>query len=148
MTRPTIDITVDAYDAPMLAALAQRLEHIRSLGHGDGAYLSSPRPHGIAITVHGAEVDAAALRRARERQEQLHGAADPLTTLGGEVAEVLKAETDEERVYELLDVAAVCVRIASKIDTRKAGAISAPSVEDLNGEFEEYLASKTGGGAT
>lgn len=112
--RRTVDITVDAYDAPMLAALAKRLVHIRSLGHADDSYLEWPMPHGIGLTAHGDAADASELKKTRQFQERLYGAANFIAVFAGEVAEVLEAEIDEERVYEMLDVAAVCVRGATK----------------------------------
>lgn len=111
MTRPTVDITVDAADAPMLAALAKRRDHQRALGHADDGL---PNWHDeLRIFEIGwwtpVQHSAASLKRLREA----YTTADRI--LLGEIAEVLEAETDEARIYELLDVAAVCLRIASKM---------------------------------
>ena len=113
-TRRTVDITVDAYDAPMLAALAKRLTHIRSLGHPEPRV--SPRPQGWRILAHDVVMDAAAIKEAREEQAfDNDEGPEALTILMGEVAEVIEARCPQHLVDECIDVAAVGVRIASKM---------------------------------
>ena len=112
MTRRTVDITVDAYDAPTLAALAKRRDHQRALGHADDS--TSRFSAGFRVAFHGDLLTASELKRQREEEfAACEGSA--LTVLLGEVAEAIEARTTEERIYELLDVAAVCLRIASKM---------------------------------
>lgn len=114
-TRRTADITVDAYDAPMLAALAKRLEHIRSLGHADGDFVSPPNNGRWGIACHDLPVSAREIKQLRELEEASpHGVSD-LTIIIGELAELIEARTPRSRLYEALDVAAVGVRIASKM---------------------------------
>ena len=120
MTRPATTITVDAYDAPMLVALAKRRDHQRALGHEDGERMNFIGSNWLVarLGTGGAHFESA--KRCKERrqlQERMRhrGAMDSDTILMGEVAKVLEAKTDEARVYELLDVAAVCVRLASKM---------------------------------
>lgn len=123
MTRRTVDITVDAYDAPALIELAKRRAHQRALGHADDEPLSfaghmwEVRRQVALGRVGFDEKTAAQIKRIRISQERERPrlALDGDLILMGEVAEVLEAETDAERIYELLDVAAVCVRIAGKM---------------------------------
>ena len=122
-TRRTVDIAVDAYDAPMLAALAKRRDHQRALGHDDDEPLSFAghmweiRRQVAFGHVGFDEKSAAQIKRIRSSQERERPrlALDGDLILMGEVAEVLESESNEERIYELLDVAAVCVRIAGKM---------------------------------
>ena len=112
--RRTVDITVDAYDAPMLAALAKRLVHIRSLGHPEPRIAS--RPQAWRISAHGEELDAAAIKEMREEQAYADDdGPEALTILMGEVAEVIEARCPQYLVDECIDVAAVCTRIAGKM---------------------------------
>ena len=115
-TRPTVDITVDAADAPMLAALAKRRDYQRALGHEDDERMGFPAAWSICrVGEYGSpRCSAARIKRIRSSQEH-EGRVDGDVVLMGEIAEVLEAETDEARIYELLDVAAVCLRIASKM---------------------------------
>ena len=114
MTRRTVDITVDAADAPTLAAMAKRLVHIRALGHPEPRI--SPRPQAWRISAHGDELDAASIKEMREEQAYADdGGPEALTILMGEVAEVIEARCPQHLVDECIDVAAVCVRIASKM---------------------------------
>ncbi len=116
MTRRTVDITVDAYDAPALIALAKRREHQRALGHDDAERMGFPAAWFICRVGEYASPRCSAARIKRIRSSQEHeGRVDADVVLMGEVAEVLEAKTDAERIYELLDVAAVCVRVASKM---------------------------------
>ena len=131
VTRRTVDITVDAYDAPMFAALAKRRDHQRALGHTDDERMNFMGRNWL-LARRGYDgiqwQNAKRCKGIRQLQERMrhHGAMDSDTILMGEVAEVLEAKTDEERIYELLDVAAVCIRLASKmqcdIDAREGGA--------------------------
>ena len=128
MNRRTVDITVDAYDAPMLVALTKRRDHQRALGHADDERMPFLKNAWSLVrdsAFQRYEADATRIKRVRTSQER-EGHADADVVLMGEVAEVLEAETDEARIYELLDVAAVCMRIASKmqrdIDAREGGA--------------------------
>ena len=116
MSRRTVDITVDAYDAPMLVELAKRRDHQRELGHGDEGPRVSVVAQAWGITAHDERVDAGEIKHMREEQHDASPTgAESLTILMGEVAEALEARSCAERIYELLDVAAVCVRIASKM---------------------------------
>ena len=120
MTRRTVDITVDAYDAPMLVALAKRRDHQRALGHEDDERMNFMGRNWLLarLTRDGHQwQNAKRCKGIRQLQERMrhHGAMDSDTILMGEVAEVLEAKTDAARIYELLDVAAVCMRLASKM---------------------------------
>ena len=115
MTRRTVDITVDAYDAPMLAALAKRLTHIRSLGHADGDFVSPPNNARWGITCHDMPISAREIKQLRELEEASRDGVSDLTIIIGELAELIETRTPRSRLYEALDVAAVGVRIASKM---------------------------------
>jgi len=121
-------LLADAHSADMLS------EHLRELRpgiiaeiiaeatageakHGPlGTYEGEPIPDVILDEVENgcAEVEARS-RRALESRET----ASVLAILGEEVGEMARAETDEERRAELVQVAAVAIRWIAMIDARK-----------------------------
>jgi hypothetical protein len=81
MSRRTVDITVDAYDAPSLIAVARERERQRELGHADGA---------IPCFAHGYDLTPLDLEDIRERNDS-----------GDVSCESLLTEEFEETIYEL-----------------------------------------------
>jgi hypothetical protein len=125
MNRRTVDITVDAYDAPMLAALAKLREAHRARG------LADDEPHvfmscWLISDEDGRAFEAASLKRLRERQEQQR--ADPRCLvdanliIAGEFMELVEARSLETRLHELLDVMGSCARQWSRLQRAKVGA--------------------------
>jgi hypothetical protein len=81
MTRRTVDITVDAYDAPGLIAVARERERQRDLGHADDA---------LPCFAHGYDLSPLDLDDIRERNDS-----------GDVSCESLLLEEFEESIYEL-----------------------------------------------
>ena len=118
MTRRTVDITVDAYDAPALIELAKRRAHQRALGHADHTLRISSIRQAWGITAHGETCDAAEIKDMRDSQDRYGDGAEVMTILMGEVAEVLEAGGSISLRYEFLDIAAVCLRAVSRLDAK------------------------------
>jgi len=125
MTRRTVDITVDAYDAPMLTALAKLREAHRARGLAD----DEPHAFGFVFRVGDADVHPVMTaeylkhwRSSQERDRASHGIpVDAHVIIAGEFVELIEATDDEARLYELLDVMGACARQWSRLQRAKGG---------------------------
>lgn len=116
MSRRTVDITVDAYDAPMLAALAKLRAAHRERGLADGEWHMFRE--GWTVAFRGVSLDAKALKRLRTQQERdrAHDAyIDANLIVAGEVAELFESDSPGTHLEELIDVAGACLRQASRL---------------------------------
>ena len=126
MTRRTVDITVDAYDAPGLIAVARERERQRELGHADDA---------IPCFAHGYDLSPLDIDDIRERNDsgdvscesllleefeevicEMRGADNgPLWIEDAEEREEARVQHQRDAVTELHQLAALALRIASKM---------------------------------
>jgi hypothetical protein len=137
--RRTVDITVDAYDAPGLIAVARERERQRDLGHDDAMGMPlmrelNPYYCGSALGIdHTARFrcandDRGVISCVSVMLEEVREAVDELTELEliGEAERRRKSEAAE---VELTQAAAVMLRIASKLRAERLGNIDAKGGE-------------------
>ena len=117
MTRRTVDITVDAYDAPGLIAVARERERQRSLGHKDGAI--PPMKHPKILISH-----ARYFQRVNEEREscesvlleEVSEAVEELFTASTASDDAAVARAMRRASEELVQVAATALRFATALD--------------------------------
>mgnify|MGYP000458705343 CR=1 FL=1 len=130
MTRRTVDITVDAYDAPGLIAVARERERQRALGHDDAMQLPLVRdfdPHccgpsyGIAcVEFFRDQNDRGRMSCVSVMLEEVCEAVDELEEL--QLMDYIERRRKSEAAeVELFQAAAVMVRIASKLRAEREG---------------------------
>ena len=109
MTRPTVDITVDAYDAPGLIAVARERERQRDLGHADEAI---PRLAHCYVSC-----ESLLLEEFEEALYEMRGAdgGGPLWIQDARLREEARVLHLRDAVTELHQLAALALRIASKM---------------------------------
>ena len=136
-TRRTVDITVDAYDAPGLIAVARERERQRDLGHDDAmtgkgfgmpmkrvfrkaraSYIGIATPDAFReLNEEGESVVGVMLEEVAESVEELM----KLDDIGYRKGDVFAREHSEAAEVELFQAAAVMVRIASKLRAEREG---------------------------
>lgn len=136
--RRTVDITVDAYDAPGLIAVARERERQRTLGHDDamGMPLASLLREIPSIGHMG--IASAAVFRAANDQGRASCATVMLEEVAEAVEELMELELmgaaerrrkSEVAEVELFQAAAVMVRIATKLRAERLGDLGAKGGE-------------------
>jgi hypothetical protein len=137
MSRRTVDITVDAYDAPSLIAVARERERQRDLGHDDAMGMPLVRVLREAWelrlgrpSVGHMGIACASVFRAANDQGRVSCATVMLEEVAESVEELMELELmgDAERrrkseaaEVELTQAAAVMLRIASKLRAERQG---------------------------
>lgn len=131
MTRRTVDITVDAYDAPSLIAVARERERQRELGHADGAIPRLVHDHDLSLCGlddlrlinDDGQVNEEASCESLLREEfeealyELRGADfGPLWIQEFEERAEARVQHRRDAVIELRQLAALALRIASAIE--------------------------------
>lgn len=123
-TRRRVDITVDAYDAPGLIAVARERERQRDLGHDDAMETSLVRVLREIPSIGHMGIANAAVFRAANDQGRTSCATVMLEEVAEAVEELMELELmggaerrrkSEAAEVELFQAAAVMVRIATKL---------------------------------
>lgn len=136
-TRRRVDITVDAYDAPGLVAVARERERQRALGHddamiGEGCGMPMRRVFRKTRASYVGIAPPSAFRELNAERESVVGvmleevseAVEELTRLeqiGYREGDVFARDHSEAAETELFQAAAVCVRIAMKLRADRLG---------------------------
>jgi hypothetical protein len=130
MNRRTVDITVDAYDAPSLIAVARERERQRELGHDDAMEMPIVRVLREIQSIGHMGIACASVFRAANDQGRVSCATVMLEEVAESVEELMELELmgDAERrrrseaaEVELTQAAAVMLRIASKLRAERLG---------------------------
>ena len=129
-TRPTVDITVDAYDAPSLIAVARERERQRDLGHDDAMGMSLVRTLDPYYCGPSMGIAAAQAFRVANDTGRMSCMSIMLEEVAESVEELMELELmgDAERrrkseaaEVELTQAAAVMLRVASKLRAERLG---------------------------
>lgn len=116
-TRRTVDITVDAYDAPGLIAVARERERQRELGHADGAI--PPMKHPTILISHARYFQRVNAERESCESvllEEVSEAVEELFTASTASDDSAAAHAMRHASEELVQVAATALRFATAID--------------------------------
>jgi hypothetical protein len=130
--RRTVDITVDAYDAPSLIAVARERERQRSLGHADGAIPRLVHDHDLSLcglddlrlinddgqVNEEASCESLLREELEEALYEMRGAepGGPLWIQDAERREDARIQHQRDAAIELRQLAALALRIASAIE--------------------------------
>jgi hypothetical protein len=137
MSRRTVDITVDAYDAPSLIAVARERERQRDIGHddamtGEGCGMPMKRVFRKARASYIGIATPDVFRELNGERESIVGvmleevseAVEELMKLddiGYREGDMVARERSEAAETELTQAAAVMLRIASKLRAERLG---------------------------
>jgi hypothetical protein len=128
--RRTVDVTVDAYDAPSLIAVARERERQRDLGHDDAMDMSLVRVLREIPSIGHMGIACASVFRAANDQGHISCATVMLEEVAEATEELMELELmgdaqrrrkSEAAEIELTQAAAVMLRIASRLRAERLG---------------------------